>query len=150
LGLTDCYQFEILDTYGDGWGSNNYLRVYKTDAGANDLIMNVNASGNWKRKTAAGEFTNVLSISENVNSDVKLYPNPTIGDATLEFNVSTLSTVTVDVVNTIGQKVISKNLGSVNGSQKITLESNQLESGLYFVTIKMGDNVLTQKLTVSK
>jgi hypothetical protein len=149
-GISDCYQFEITDSYGDGWGTGNYLEVYKVDAGVEEFVMSVNASGAWKRKTAAGEFNNVLSINENVNSAVKLYPNPTIGDATLEFNVSTLSTVTVDVVNTIGQKVISKNLGSVNGSQKITLESNQLESGLYFVTIKMGDNVLTQKLTVSK
>jgi hypothetical protein len=149
-GVTDCYQFELIDTYGDGWGSGNYLNVYKTDAGANDLLMNITASGNWSRKTAAAEFTNVLSVDENTRSSLKLYPNPVVGDATLEFSVTTSMPVTIEIMNTLGQKVIVKSLGNVSGNQRISLESSQLESGMYFVNLKIGDNVVSKKLTVTK
>jgi hypothetical protein len=149
-GVTDCYQFELVDTYGDGWGSGNYLRVYKTDAGVNELIMNVAANGNWKRRTAAGEFTNVLSLDENTRSSLKLYPNPVVGDATLEFSVNSSMPVVVEVINTLGQKVIVKSLGNVSGNQRISLESSKLESGMYFVNLKIGDNVVSKKLTVTK
>jgi hypothetical protein len=149
-GVTDCYQFELIDTYGDGWGSGNYLRVFKTDAGVNELIMNVAANGNWARKTAAGEFTNTLSLDENTRSSLKLYPNPVVGDATLEFSVTTSMPVVIEVMNTLGQKVIVKSLGNVSGNQRISLESSQLESGMYFVNLKIGDNVVSKKLTVTK
>ena len=149
-GVTDCYQFELIDTYGDGWGSGNYLRVYKTDAGANDLIMSVAANGSWARKTAAGEFTNTLSLDENTRSSLKLYPNPVVGDATLEFSINTSMPVVIEVMNTLGQKVIVKSLGNVSGNQRISLESSQLESGMYFVNLKIGDNVVSKILTVTK
>jgi hypothetical protein len=73
-----------------------------------------------------------------------------VGDATLEFSVNSSMPVMVEVINTLGQKVIVKSLGNVSGNQRISLESSQLESGMYFVNLKIGDNVVSKKLTVIK
>jgi hypothetical protein len=105
-----------------------------------------------KRLTSAAEFTaTAVSVNDiKLSSSLKLYPNPTNGNSNLELNLVENSNVTVDVLNTLGQVVFTKTLTNVSGNQTVNIDSQNFESGLYLVNIKVGDNVTTKKLTVTK
>lgn len=152
-----CHTLALYDSYGDGLTdpSNGYIGLKGVDADNNDIIIYENTGTAYSEEyivfTVDGDnTTELVSVEENTVSDFNIYPNPTNGVANVEFNVASSNNVTVDVINTLGQVVLNNNLGTVSGAQKVNINGNNLESGIYFVNIKIGDKTTTQKLTVSK
>lgn len=92
-------------------------------------------------------FENLLGVNQNAfGNAVKIYPNP----ATDSFNIkvpSTESTLTVKVVNAIGQNVYNQAVTAQNGLVKIQ-PANALKSGVYMVNISNGTSTTTQKLII--
>lgn len=149
----DCYTLELIDTYGDGWGNNNWAKIYDITDGANKFLKKLDAEDIGFGFTGAIEITNntvKLSVDENIISNLAIYPNPTNGNANVEFNVNTSENVTVNVINTLGQTVSNYNLGLVSGAQNVNINGANLENGIYFVNINIGGKTATHKLTVSK
>ncbi len=147
---TDCYTLKLIDTYGDGWGSGNWAKIYDKSNGANTLLKTLDAADMTYNFTGAIELTSVLSVNENAISNFNIYPNPSNGNTNVEFNVASSNNTTVSVINTLGQVVLNNNLGNVNGTQRININGENLENGIYFVNITIGDKTTTQKLTISK
>jgi Secretion system C-terminal sorting domain len=86
--------------------------------------------------------SNSLAISENTitNSDIKLYPNPTLGN----FNISideNLVGAKVSVYNVLGQKAKNFSLDGLNTNQN-------LEKGIYILEIEKEGNKISRKLIV--
>lgn len=146
---TDCYQFELLDTYGDGWGSGSSFKVF-SDA-TNTLLLSVNGTTIGSRLTIASEFVSTVSTNDiELDNSLMLYPNPTNGVSTLEFTVTETADAKIDVLNTLGQVVFTKSIVNANGTQKVAINSDSFENGLYLVNVTVGDKVSTKKLTVTK
>lgn len=90
--------------------------------------------------------TSTVSLKENnALTEVKLYPNPTNGNVTLE--VAQGGTYTVEVVNMVGQSVHSEII-NVNGGEKINRDFSSLVKGIYLVNIKGEGSSNTMKLTI--
>lgn len=70
------------------------------------------------------------------------FPNPAADKLNLEFPFTEGKTF-IDVLNTIGQTVLSKSTTADNGKVAINIES--LPEGLYFVTVKNGDNTFNSR-----
>lgn len=90
------------------------------------------------------------SIEENNISDISVYPNPFTNIANVNFTVDGNKEVTVDVFNTVGQKVISNDLGTVSGLQNVQIDGTNLESGMYLINITMDGEVTTKKVSLTK
>jgi hypothetical protein len=58
--------------------------------------------------------------------------------------------ITVSVTNTIGQVVATKVVKGTAGNNEITLESANLESGIYFYSVVAGDAKVTRKMSIVK
>lgn len=89
------------------------------------------------------------SLPETVLNDFELnvYPNPVQGQATVEFGLSEASDIQMVVYNTLNQEVVNTNLGNfAAGINTASLDLTNLEAGMYFVTIKAGNKVSTQKI----
>ncbi|MDI9342480.1 MAG: T9SS type A sorting domain-containing protein [Sediminibacterium sp.] len=89
-----------------------------------------------------------IGITEVNNSKpvtMAVYPNPASNNLTIEVaNASENSTL--DIFNTLGQKVISlKNVNEMN-----SVNVSALTSGVYFVTVNNGKQKATQKLIIEK
>ena len=82
-----------------------------------------------------------LSKSISILDDIRAYPNPTRSDIILMLPSLINSTIAIEVHNTLGVLVTSKEYSVVNGS--VVIPMYQLSAGVYFVTIS-GDrsNVL--------
>lgn len=104
------------------------------------------------------ETTRLVSVSEsmmtglsglNLENAIKLYPNPSKGEFTIEVAVAVNPTVTIRVVNALGQ-VVQNFSGAELVNGKLNVNMNAPESGVYFVQFVDGAQVVTKKLVISK
>ena len=82
---------------------------------------------------------------------VSVYPNPSIGNTTLEFVLQESQQVSVEVVNQLGQQIHKKPLTRYNaGKQQMILDSQTWPTGVYFVRMKFGNSLgqISTKLRV--
>jgi flagellar hook assembly protein FlgD len=76
------------------------------------------------------------------------YPNPTHGTTSFKVSVDKASAVTIDVLNIMGQKVMTMDKGTVSGVQNFTIDCTQLTSGVYFYTVRINGEAYTHKMIV--
>lgn len=96
-----------------------------------------------------------VGIAEASNNSMlnasELYPNPLNQSASLNITLDRTEKVTVDVYNSLGQKMITPVSETMNtGVHTLTIDASSLESGLYFYTVKAGDHSVTKKMVVRK
>jgi hypothetical protein len=102
-------------------------------------------------------FTNHININQVVSldeneliSNIKLYPNPTSNFTTANIELKKESSVSVNIVNTLGQtvkQIISDQILS-QGSNNIMIERGSLKSGIYFVSIEINETRRLEKLII--
>lgn len=121
--------------------SNVMIKFVATSGyGNNAYIDDINITG-----VATGITENELENSLNV------YPNPATDNTTVSFSLTESDNVSVVLVNTLGQAVISENLGTMStGNQSYLLNTESLSNGLYFVNVQVGKNVMTKKVAINK
>lgn len=138
LNSDDCYTFAIFDSYGDGiccgFGQGSY--TLSTDDGT--IIVQ---GGDFELSdiTNFGATVN-LSIEDNKESSVTLYPNPTNGI----INIQTKNNLEITIFDITGKKIL--NVAEVSNGSQIDLSG--LTVGLYLVKMNDGVNQSTQKLII--
>ncbi len=86
----------------------------------------------------------VVGFNSGVNAlateltDVKLFPNPMNDNLTISANLTNTKNVTLEIFTLSGQKVMSRELGSINRINE-TLDVKNLAKGNYVVSIKAGN-----------
>jgi len=88
-------------------------------------------------------------IGQNLEDSFTIYPNPTTGKFGLNFNLYESRDMTIEIVNIIGEKVISNSYTNVK-NQTIEFDLNTVASGVYFVVIKSENEMITKKIVVKK
>jgi len=89
----------------------------------------------------------VVELSkEEINFNV--YPNPSNSVVNVDFELKNKNDVTVSIMNTVGQTVVSNNLGSVSGVQSTQLDVSSLESGMYIVRVQTANGEQTKRISV--
>lgn len=79
-----------------------------------------------------------VSVDENPLSNVKLYPNPTSGQLSIEAEEMTF----VSVYDLVGQCVMQ--MSAENG--QATLDMSQLRNGVYFIKVNTGNGSAVQRV----
>lgn len=89
----------------------------------------------------------VIASQSNI-SVTQNNPNPFNGTTTIKVTTETSTAVMVEVSNIMGQTIYTTNAGNVNGTKEITLSSNNMETGVYFYTVTVGNESITKKMIV--
>jgi PKD repeat protein len=90
------------------------------------------------------------TLSEDVN-DLKLFPNPATDETTLSFNLNRTKTYSVIIYNLLGEKVSStKNSIFNEGENSISIPTNELKNGMYYISLTDGFTTINKPLVVSK
>jgi len=89
--------------------------------------------------TSVNEINNIASSS--------IYPNPSNGTSTLNFELGENDNVVVSILNLAGQSVMVKALGALEAGNNSVLIEN-LPAGAYFVNVKGASSQVTVKLIV--
>ena len=80
-------------------------------------------------------------------------PNPVRNSSNLSFNIITesITNTELQIFNTKGQKVQSKNLGFLNiGAHTVPIQTDNLSSGIYFLKIKNNSEEISTKFLIVK
>jgi hypothetical protein len=92
-------------------------------------------------------YNNTLGVKplENAKPALSIYPNPASQMLNIGITLSEAGEVKTDICNAMGEVVISKTANMAFGANKNTLDVGALSNGIYFVRIKSGDHVSTQR-----
>lgn len=140
IGL-DCTWYNGTVNIGSGAG------IWVKPAVTTTYVVQQDICGLIKTDTV-NVIVNYVGINENsVDSKfVKLYPNPTNGEFTLESGYANIELKEVEIIDVTGRTVFKKELNS----RKTNLQPN-LNNGIYFITLRVSNNeTITKKLVIAK
>lgn len=116
----------------------------------------------WNSESGAGTFridtarfngmsTLILGVNEitqDLNSSIKIYPNPSNGDM-MYVEPKNINYSKVEILNILGSVVATETKES-QVSEKIKLNLNSLSAGTYFVRVTDGSKVYTERFFIAK
>jgi len=94
------------------------------------------------------EFAEVITSVDDFTDTflMNLYPNTVTTFGKIRFEIKSPSMVGIDVINSIGQKVYSNNLGMLtSGTHTLEFDATTLLNGVYYVNLYINDKVITRK-----
>ena len=145
-----CYNFNIIDDYGDGiccqYGNGSY-----TVSDANSQVLFTGAEFTVLDGGAFNVegFVDVQDV-QGLNS-LDLYPNPAVDYMMIDFNLADASNLQINVHNTLGQVVTSiATTEYATGTNQVKINTADYSNGTYFVTINGKNGAHTSKFTVNK
>lgn len=116
--------------------------------------INIEGTQGW------GTFTDIPVVRMNFNpqlgvennemfTGVSIFPNPATDKVAVDFNLNSVSNVTINVVDVNGKVVNTNTLSNLSsGANSTELNVANLAPGVYSVVIKSNDSSLTRKLVV--
>ena len=125
-----------------------YLDISDTYPNSNGGAMSDNAIYAIKFVPAWDGWDGIEDHSDlNVVTSARVYPNPANGTLYVEVDAFNSSEANLSIYNIMGQKVAEKNV-NFNGSNTVSINTNELSSGVYFVTVKANGFEKTMKFVV--
>lgn len=77
------------------------------------------------------------------------YPNPANNKVNFDFSLTQSEKVSLTIVNNLGQNIKTLDLGMVqSGNQSISVDVNELESGIYFFQFVIGNTPYTKPVVI--
>jgi len=145
----------------DAFSGNQWYHDGVAIAGATNQTYTVPASAPgwyWTIVTlngCASDSSNRLyiqgvGVSEQSTHPVNIYPDPNDGHFSISFYSQQETDLQVEIYNSLGLRIYSKQTVLVNGITLIPVELGSAPSGLYTVVMHYKDNQLLRKILVNK
>ena len=91
----------------------------------------------------------ILGINNPSNENsLSIYPNPASDILTLDMRLTKTSKITYEVVNNLGQTVISSELELSAGNNISKIDVQKLENGIYYFVVKNGDERVKKTFSI--
>ena len=84
----------------------------------------------------------------NPMTSTRVYPNPATDVLNIEVNASQASEMNISVYNIMGQNVMNKTVNVTTGMNTRSISTSELNSGIYFLTVKANGFENTMKFIV--
>lgn len=127
------YLFEDRDVKASQW---YYYRLHQVDFDGTTHHSNLVSA-----RIKDDNNTIAFSIGE-------LFPNPTNGTTSLRITGSSDTDIQINILNQLGQIVRQQNVITTASDELVTLNTNELAAGIYFVQISNVTNKVVRKLVV--
>jgi hypothetical protein len=89
----------------------------------------------------------VADVSNEI-SGLSVQPNPFASSATIRFSAENESSYSVKMMNLLGATVMTKEIKSVRGGNEITIDRNNLNAGIYLISVSNGKSSITKKVII--
>jgi len=144
LSANQCYDFEILDAFGDGiccqYGNGAYSVV---DAIGTTLLSGGEFGDSEKKPFKTG----ALGINEENFAAMNVYPNPATDAINVSFEAANAD-YSVDVLDIQGRVIASQVVNNVNGTQVVSFATENMAKGNYIVRIASNGFTTTKSVVV--
>ena len=89
---------------------------------------------------------NILTTSEN---NLSVYPNPVVESTVIQFSLSQISVIRIDLFDLRGRKIKTIAEGNFEGgSHELILKKENIPEGVYLLQLQSGAGIHTQKLII--
>ncbi|MDD5152150.1 MAG: T9SS type A sorting domain-containing protein, partial [Flavobacterium sp.] len=142
----------------DIWGYSILKKVTSDLVNSSKLgVSNIEAMYSKKDTLSGSNVTSGKEVNETVAiqnekieaiNGVKLSPNPVSNRVTAYFNTKENGQSIITILNTTGQKVLSKQITTMKGANSNEIDISYLANGIYTVTVQTDNIVKTAKLVV--
>jgi hypothetical protein len=95
------------------------------------------------------DFTNVNLVS-NPLASFQIIPNPATDQSVVTFTAASAGEYETTITNGVGEVLSHEIIRASAGENEIALTTQNLTNGIYFYTIKNGENSMTKKFILSK
>lgn len=100
---------------------------------------------------SANKYVLISGFAELSDATISIYPNPSSGNFMVELlNDLIAGEVSIEVVNTLGQKVFSCQQRINSADWKKEIDLGDVARGIYFIEIKTQKDYLKKKIIISK
>jgi hypothetical protein len=96
-----------------------------------------------------GGSTSRVPTPAPVASQLAIYPNPVAGAATIRFDGS-VGTASLKLVDLQGREVIARTITTVDGQNRVELETAGIAAGIYLLRIGSGAGAVSTLITVTR
>lgn len=140
----------VVGSYGDGGATDDFVVGTSgiSEAQTTFYLDGNDNTGTWYYSTSTPmvrmNFNASLSVAENANANVSIYPNPVVDEATIEVTGTTASAVTV--IDLAGKVVYSSNVAE--GTSKVSFSTANFSAGVYTVNVATSTGTVTKKMVV--
>ncbi len=141
-----CYTFVINDAGGDGLTGAGFYRL--TGGAGTEIIFNSDFDGSNElvQFGVLGTDVEVFDTKDAFN----IFPNPFENFTNVNFTLESNENVELIIYDITGKIVYNSKPGILNaGSHSIKVDARNFDSGIYFVSLKIGDSLLTKKISVN-
>ena len=130
------------------------IENYMDYAAEDCMNMFTNGQANHMRNVLLGPrlglLEDVSAVSDqNAQLNFSIYPNPSRGDVTIEWNAGDFSQADVTILDYTGRIVKTLRPSDNMNRHQINISTNLLLPGMYQVIVHAGDYVLTEKLIIN-
>lgn len=136
------------------YGTDGMPKTIVVGGSSHSVYYNENGNGNAADlKTAIDKALIASGIGENMKADFKLtvFPNPVSENLSISYSLPQTANIKLEIVNVLGKKI--KDLvdaKQVVGQQTLSISSENLIPGIYFLKITSENNAQFVKFLVSR
>ena len=114
----------------------------------NDGLLVVGTHGNGIYQTNISSVGDVLALDDKQANleKLKIYPNPTTDKVNLDFTTQKSTTATWALYNELGKKVKTGSKKLIAGNNQISINMQNIKSGIYFVSLEVDGEVITKEI----
>lgn len=96
------------------------------------------------------QFSAIKENNNAIKSIGNVYPNPSTDKAEIAIVLNAETNIKIQVYNSTGALVYNANEQGLSGKNKMNIDCSNLNSGLYFVTLTVGNSKITKRLVINK
>lgn len=82
--------------------------------------------------------------------NILIYPNPSAGNFNISFENEEVQDVNYTVTNILGQVVYSSMINETEGTINRTIELNDVADGIYSITVKTANGIVTKQVMIAR
>jgi len=147
-----CYKVVVNDSYGDGFNSGYGAGKYQIIANPTVIytMSGVMGSQDIKLFKTSSSATGINEQISNI-SNISVFPSPARNAASLSLDLLQNESISVNVVNAIGQVVYAEALTNLSaGNHIVNFNTENWASGVYSINVSSANGTSNIKLVVSK
>ena len=134
--------------FGDGGTSAevNPTHDYAGDGTYTVTLVATDDCGNTDTTTKDIKFNTAGTDNGLVEENISVYPNPTNGNVTVDFNQLTGQTISIVLMDLNGRTLLNDQLINVSGEHKMNLDLSDFEDGMYILVLQSDTDRITKRL----
>ncbi|HKC68295.1 MAG TPA: PKD domain-containing protein [Bacteroidia bacterium] len=118
----------------------------------NDSLFRTNASSSIISVTVVNASTTGIKTNTKENTQISIYPNPSLGVFTLSLTNVTAGAekAQINITNILGDVVYSSTEQVSNNTVTKQFDLQNMANGAYFIKVNMGNQISTSKIIINK